>query len=76
MWRQPRPHRTRRLRLPTRTTWQRWYRWDSIAEEAGIDECILYFNVGKKPHGLVKDQMYKFMEEVAPNFETYQVAAE
>ena len=45
-------------------------------EEAGIDECILYFNVGKKPHSLVKDQMYKFMEEVAPNFEAYQVAAE
>ena len=45
-------------------------------EAAGIDECILYFNVGKKPHGMVKDQMHKFMEEVAPNFENYQVAAE
>ena len=45
-------------------------------EAAGIEECILYFNVGKKPHGMVKDQMHKFMEEVAPNFESYQVAAE
>ena len=45
-------------------------------EAAGIEECILYFNVGKKPNGMVKDQMHKFMEEVAPNFENYRVAAE
>ena len=45
-------------------------------EAAGIDECILYFNVGNKPHGMVKDQMHKFMEEVAPNFENYSIAAE
>ena len=45
-------------------------------EAAGIDECILYFNVGNKPHGMVKDQMHKFMEEVAPNFKNYQIAAE
>jgi hypothetical protein len=24
----------------------------------------------------VKEQMHKFMEEVAPNFESYQIAAE
>ena len=29
---------------------------------------ILYFNVGKKPNALVKEQMQRFMEEVAPNF--------
>ena len=37
-------------------------------EAAGISEVILYFNVGNKPHQLVKDQMAKFMEEVAPAF--------
>ncbi len=37
-------------------------------EAAGITEVILYFNVGRKPHQLVKEQMAKFMEEVAPAF--------
>ena len=45
-------------------------------EAAGIDECILYFNVGRKPHQMVKEQMHKFMEEVAPNFTNYRMAAE
>jgi hypothetical protein len=34
----------------------------------GFDEVILYFNVGLKPHGQVKDEMARFMEEVAPLF--------
>jgi alkanesulfonate monooxygenase SsuD/methylene tetrahydromethanopterin reductase-like flavin-dependent oxidoreductase (luciferase family) len=38
-------------------------------EAAGIAEVILYFNVGCKPHALVKDQMHKFMELVAPHFD-------
>ncbi len=38
-------------------------------EAAGISEVILYFNVGNKPHSLVKEQMHKFIEEVAPAFE-------
>jgi alkanesulfonate monooxygenase SsuD/methylene tetrahydromethanopterin reductase-like flavin-dependent oxidoreductase (luciferase family) len=38
-------------------------------EAAGIEEVILYFNVGAKPHALVAEQMHKFMEEVAPHFE-------
>jgi len=38
-------------------------------EEGGIEEVILYFNVGGKPHQMVKDQMQRFMEEVAPHFE-------
>ena len=38
-------------------------------EADGIDEVILYFNVGRKPHTLVKEQMQKFMEEIAPAFE-------
>ncbi|HTS92671.1 MAG TPA: LLM class flavin-dependent oxidoreductase [Stellaceae bacterium] len=38
-------------------------------EAAGIEEVILYFNVGNKPHALVKEQMAKFMEAVAPAFE-------
>ena len=37
-------------------------------QEAGIDEVILYFNVGRKPHQLVKDQMHWFAEEIAPAF--------
>lgn len=38
-------------------------------ERDGIEEVILYFNVGRKPHALVKEQMHPFMEEVAPAFE-------
>ena len=39
-------------------------------EAAGFDEVILYFNVGQKPHGEVKDEMARFMAEVAPSFAT------
>jgi alkanesulfonate monooxygenase SsuD/methylene tetrahydromethanopterin reductase-like flavin-dependent oxidoreductase (luciferase family) len=38
-------------------------------EAAGIDEVILYINVGLKPHQQVKDEMARFMKEVAPAFE-------
>ena len=37
-------------------------------EAAGFDEVILYFNVGLKPHALVKEEMARFMEQVAPAF--------
>jgi alkanesulfonate monooxygenase SsuD/methylene tetrahydromethanopterin reductase-like flavin-dependent oxidoreductase (luciferase family) len=37
-------------------------------EAACFDEVILYFNVGLKPHGQVKDEMARFMTEVAPAF--------
>jgi len=37
-------------------------------EQAGFDEVILYFNVGMKPHPQVKDEMARFMAEVAPAF--------
>ncbi len=37
-------------------------------ETAGISEVVLYFNVGLKPHQQVKDEMQRFMEEVAPSF--------
>ena len=37
-------------------------------EAAGYDEVILYFNVGMKPHAQVKDEMARFMAEVAPAF--------
>ena len=37
-------------------------------EAAGFDEVILYFNVGLKPHAQVKDEMARFMAEVAPSF--------
>jgi alkanesulfonate monooxygenase SsuD/methylene tetrahydromethanopterin reductase-like flavin-dependent oxidoreductase (luciferase family) len=39
-------------------------------EADGIEEVILYFNVGRKPNEMVKDQMAKFMSEVAPAFES------
>jgi alkanesulfonate monooxygenase SsuD/methylene tetrahydromethanopterin reductase-like flavin-dependent oxidoreductase (luciferase family) len=38
-------------------------------ESAGIEEVILYFNVGGKPHKMVLDQMNRFMEQIAPHFE-------
>jgi alkanesulfonate monooxygenase SsuD/methylene tetrahydromethanopterin reductase-like flavin-dependent oxidoreductase (luciferase family) len=38
-------------------------------EAAGFDEVILYFNVGLKPHMQVKEEMARFMSEVAPAFE-------
>ena len=37
-------------------------------EAAGFAEVILYFNVGLKPHQQVKDEMARFMGEVAPAF--------
>ena len=37
-------------------------------EAAGFDEVILYFNVGLKPHPQVKDEMARFMADVAPAF--------
>jgi alkanesulfonate monooxygenase SsuD/methylene tetrahydromethanopterin reductase-like flavin-dependent oxidoreductase (luciferase family) len=37
-------------------------------EAAGFDEVILYFNLGLKPHSQVKDEMARFMAEVAPAF--------
>lgn len=37
-------------------------------EAAGYDEVILYVNVGLKPHHQVKDEMARFMAEVAPAF--------
>ena len=38
-------------------------------EAAGFEEVILYFNVGLKPHNQVKEEMDRFMREVAPHFE-------
>jgi len=38
-------------------------------EAAGFSEVILYANVGLKPHQQVKDEMQRFMEEVAPAFD-------
>src|SRR5207248_1380170 len=37
-------------------------------EVAGVAEVILYVNVGLKPHKQVKDEMARFMAEVAPAF--------
>jgi alkanesulfonate monooxygenase SsuD/methylene tetrahydromethanopterin reductase-like flavin-dependent oxidoreductase (luciferase family) len=38
-------------------------------EAAGFSEVILYVNVGLKPHTQVKDEMARFMSDVAPNFD-------
>ncbi|MCX7313864.1 MAG: LLM class flavin-dependent oxidoreductase [Hyphomicrobiales bacterium] len=38
-------------------------------EAAGFSEVILYFNVGMKPHNQVKEEMDRFMREVAPQFQ-------
>jgi len=39
-------------------------------EASGISEVILYFNYGQKPHAMVKDQMARFMSDIAPQFDT------
>lgn len=43
---------------------------DTLAkvEAAGFSEVILYFNVGMKPHVQVKEEMDRFMRDVAPKF--------
>ncbi len=38
-------------------------------EAAGISEVILYFNYGLKPDTMVKEQMQRFMEDIAPAFD-------
>jgi hypothetical protein len=38
-------------------------------EAAGFSEVILYFNLGLKPHSQVKEEMERFMLEIAPSFE-------
>jgi alkanesulfonate monooxygenase SsuD/methylene tetrahydromethanopterin reductase-like flavin-dependent oxidoreductase (luciferase family) len=37
-------------------------------EAAGFDEVILYFNLGLKPAARVREEMARFMSEVAPAF--------
>jgi len=37
-------------------------------EALGLDEVLLYFNYGNKPDAMVRDQMARFMAEVAPAF--------
>jgi hypothetical protein len=38
-------------------------------EATGFEEVIPYFNLGLKPHTQVKDDMARFMEQVAPAFQ-------
>jgi len=45
-------------------------------EAAGIEEVILYFNVGAKPHAMVLDQMERFAAKVMPHFAGAAVAAQ
>jgi alkanesulfonate monooxygenase SsuD/methylene tetrahydromethanopterin reductase-like flavin-dependent oxidoreductase (luciferase family) len=44
-------------------------------EAAGVAEVICYFNVGMKPHTQVKEEMARFMEEVAPAFGSSRTAS-
>ncbi len=37
-------------------------------EAIGIDEVILYFNFGNRPDGFVREQMHRFMSDIAPAF--------
>ncbi len=41
-----------------------------VVEASGISEVILYFNYGMKPHEMVKDQMQRFMRDIAPAFDS------
>ena len=38
-------------------------------EDIGIEEVMLYFNYGNKPDTMVREQMDRFMADVAPAFE-------
>ena len=38
-------------------------------QAAGVEEVILYFNVGLKPHAQVMEEMGRFMAQVAPDFQ-------
>ncbi len=38
-------------------------------EDIGIEEVMLYFNYGCKPDAMVREQMDRFMTEVAPAFD-------
>jgi alkanesulfonate monooxygenase SsuD/methylene tetrahydromethanopterin reductase-like flavin-dependent oxidoreductase (luciferase family) len=44
-------------------------------EASGISEVILYFNYGMKPHALVKEQMHRFMTDIAPAFRSESIHA-
>jgi alkanesulfonate monooxygenase SsuD/methylene tetrahydromethanopterin reductase-like flavin-dependent oxidoreductase (luciferase family) len=44
-------------------------------EAAGIDEVVLYFNHGAKPHNVVMEQMDRFMKDIAPAFAKPALAA-
>jgi alkanesulfonate monooxygenase SsuD/methylene tetrahydromethanopterin reductase-like flavin-dependent oxidoreductase (luciferase family) len=37
-------------------------------EAIGIDEVMLYFNFGKRPDAFVREQMHRFMDDIAPAF--------
>jgi alkanesulfonate monooxygenase SsuD/methylene tetrahydromethanopterin reductase-like flavin-dependent oxidoreductase (luciferase family) len=39
-----------------------------MVEASGISEVILYFNYGLKPNAMVKEQMARFMTDIAPAF--------
>jgi hypothetical protein len=38
-------------------------------EASGVSEVILCFNYGLKPDDMVREQMDRFMREIAPSFQ-------
>jgi alkanesulfonate monooxygenase SsuD/methylene tetrahydromethanopterin reductase-like flavin-dependent oxidoreductase (luciferase family) len=37
-------------------------------EAIGVDEVILYFNFGNRPDAVVREQMHRFSDDIAPAF--------
>ena len=43
-------------------------------EALGVEEVMLYFNYARKPDALVREQMDRFMKDVAPAFDGSHLA--
>jgi alkanesulfonate monooxygenase SsuD/methylene tetrahydromethanopterin reductase-like flavin-dependent oxidoreductase (luciferase family) len=44
-------------------------------EAIGVDEVILYFNFGNRPDAYVREQMHRFIDDIAPAFGGGKTAA-
>jgi alkanesulfonate monooxygenase SsuD/methylene tetrahydromethanopterin reductase-like flavin-dependent oxidoreductase (luciferase family) len=45
-------------------------------EALGVEEVMLYFNYARKPDAMVREQMDRFMKDIAPAFEGSHLAAQ
>ena len=43
-------------------------------EALGVEEVMLYFNYARKPDSMVREQMDRFMADIAPAFDGSHVA--